>query len=156
MIEAGYLYPKSKSPLELKYERLRGMCSGAWENVRYIPVDNGIQQHGEHGGIWFVLCVYRYTNATSGILVYDMRYANTVYNRHHQSFATPGCVYRVRACVRYIIILLYYYNIIILLYYYIIILLYLYIPNIPSIPSIHNIPNIPNIPNISNNGNIEL
>ena len=86
----------------------------------------------------------RYTNATKGILVYDIRHANTVYNRHHQSFATPGCVYRVRAraCVRYIIILLYYYNIIILLY--------LYIPNIPSIPS------IPNIPNISNNGNIAL
>ena len=93
-----------------------------------------------HGGIWLVLRVYRYTarhgdraarytvgagqhsrkeardtNATRSILVYDIRHANTVHNRHHQSFATPGCVYRVRACV----ILLYYYNIIILLYYYI-------------------------------------
>ena len=51
-------------------------------------------------------------------------------------------VSRARACVRYIIILLYYYNIIILLY--------LYIPNISNIPS------IPSIPNISNNGNIAL
>ena len=40
------MYPKSKSPLETKYERLRGMCSGAWGNVRYIPIDNGIQQQG--------------------------------------------------------------------------------------------------------------
>ena len=56
------MYPKSKSPSELKYERLRGMCGGAWENVRYIPIDNGIQQHGEHGGIWLVLCVYQYTD----------------------------------------------------------------------------------------------
>ena len=132
------MYPKSKSPLELKYERLRGMCSGAWGNVRYIPIDNGIQQHGGHGGIWLVLCVYRYT---------CVRYANTVYNRHHQSFATPGCVYRVRACVRACVRALYYYIIILLYYYNIIILLYLYIPNISSIPS---------IPNISNNGNIAL
>ena len=122
------MYPKSKSPLETKYERLRGMCGGAWENVRYIPIDNGMQQHGRawrymvgdvcisayrlHGGR-----EARYTNATSGILVYDIRYTNTVYNRHRQSFATPGCVYRVR--VRACVILLYYYNIIILLYYYI-------------------------------------
>ena len=49
-----------------------------------------------------------------------VRYVNTVYNRHHQSqsFATPGCVYRVRVRA------LYYYIIIILLYYYIIIFIY--------------------------------
>lgn len=135
------MYPKSKSPLETKYERLRGMCSGAWEDERYIPIDNGIQQHGGRGERYTVGAGQRsrrearYTNATRGILVYDIRYTNTVYNRHHQSFETPGCVYRVRACV----ILLYYYNIIILLY--------LYIPNISSIPS---------MPNISNNGNIAL
>ena len=55
------MYPKSKSPLELKYERYRGMCGGAGENVRYIPVDNGIQQHGRHGGIGLLLCVYQHT-----------------------------------------------------------------------------------------------
>ena len=135
--------------------------------MRYIPIDNDIQQHGRawRSGEWQGMAVYgwccvyigiqiawrqsrteaRYTNATRCILVYDIRYANTVYTRHRQTFATPGCVYRVRACVRYIIILLYYYNIIILLY--------LYIPNISSISSISS---IPNIPNISNDGNIAL
>ena len=73
MTKAGYLSPKSKSPLELKYERLRGMCGGAWENVRYIPIDNGIQQHGGHGDIWLVLCVYRYTDC--------MAAEGTVYSR---------------------------------------------------------------------------
>lgn len=161
------MYPKSKSPSELKYERLRGMCSGAWENVRYIPIDNSIQAVWQgHGGIWLVLCVYRYTgsmaagrhsrteardtNATRSILVYNIRYANTVYN--HTTAITrasqrPGaCIACAR--VRYIIILLYYYNIIILLY--------LYIPNISNISSIPSIPSIHNIPNISNNGNIAL
>ena len=56
------MYPKSKSPSELKYERLRGKCGGAGENVRYITIDNSIQQQGEHGGIWLVLCVYQYTD----------------------------------------------------------------------------------------------
>lgn len=57
------MYPKSKSPSELKCERLRGICGGARENVRYIPIDNGIQQQGEHGGIWLLLCVYQYTDS---------------------------------------------------------------------------------------------
>ena len=132
------MYPKNKSPSELKYERLRGMCSGAWENVRYIPIDNGIQAAWQDMAVYGWCCVYIgiliawrqrgtvyrrcRTAPQEGSTVYQrnkgytcVRYANTVYNRHHQSFATPGCVYRVRACV----ILLYYYNIIILLYYYI-------------------------------------
>lgn len=82
------------------------MRGGAWENVRYIPTDNGIQTARQGMAVGAA----RYTNATRSIPVYDIRYTNTVYNRHHQSFATPGCVYRVcacvRACVRYIIILL--------------------------------------------------
>ena len=81
----------------------------------------------------------RYTNATMGILVYDIQTQyTTAITRASQRPA--ACIACVRACVR--VILLYYYNIIILLY--------LYIPNISSIPSIHNIPNIPN------NGNIAL
>ena len=106
-----------------------------------------------HGGIWLALCVYRCrtaqqeesrdTNATMGILVYDMRtqYTTAITRASQRPGACIACAC-VRVRVRYIIILLYYYNIIILLY--------LYIPNIPSIPS------IPNIPNISNNGNIAL
>ena len=117
------MYPKSKSPPELKYERLRGMCGGTGENVRYIPIDNGIQRSmAGHGGIWLVLCVYRYTDCMAaegnGIPVYDMRTQyTTAITRASQR---PGaCI--VRACVRVraCVILLYYYNIIILLYYYI-------------------------------------
>lgn len=148
------MYPKSKSPLELKYERLRGICSRAWENVRYIPIDNGIQQHGgsrvwQGMAVYGWCCVYisisvygqhggrawRYTNATRGILVYDIQTqytpAITIASQR-----PDACIAYARACVcvRYIIILLYYYNIIILLY--------LYIPNISSIPSILNNGNI--------------
>lgn len=115
--------------------------------MRYIPIDNSIQ----HGRAWrymvgaVCISVYRlhggraarytdsagtaagqgearYTNATGGYTC--VRYANTVYNRHHQSFATPGCVYRVRVRACACVILLYYYIIIILLYYYIIIFIY--------------------------------
>ena len=136
MVEAGYLYPKSKSPSETKYERLRGICSGAGGNVRYIPIDNGIQQHGRAwrymvGAV--CISVYQYTDCmaveVNGIpsvqdstagqhgipmqqWIYYVRYTNTVYNRHHQSFATPGCVYRVRACA--CVCALYYYIIILL------------------------------------------
>lgn len=125
------MHPKSKSPSESKYERLKGMCGGAWENVRYIPIENGIQQHGGHGGIWLVLCVYRYTgqhggcgerdtvgagtaqqaarytNATMGILVYDMRtqYTTAITRASQRPGACIAC-----ACVR----ALYYYIIIIL------------------------------------------
>ena len=132
------MYPKSKSQSELKYERLRGMCSGAWENVRYIPIDNGIQSAwqgmavAENGRTWrymvgaVCISVYsrcrngtagkeaRYTNATRGIPVYDMRTQYTpAITRTSQR---PGaCIACVRACVR----ALYYYIIIILLYYYI-------------------------------------
>ena len=59
------MYPKSKSPPETKYERLKGMCDGAGENVRYIPIGNSIQQQG---GAWRhmidVVCisVYQYTD----------------------------------------------------------------------------------------------
>ena len=111
------MYPKSKSPLELKYERYRGMCGEAWQNVRYIPIDNGIQQHGGDGGIWLLLCVYQYTGSMTtgqrGILVYNIRTQyTTAITRASQR---PGaCITCVRACI-----LLYYYNIIILLYLYI-------------------------------------
>ena len=139
------MYPKSKSPLELKYERLRGMCGGAGGGVRYIPIDNGIQiSTAGHGGIWLLLCVYRYTdcmaaegngiqsvqerhsrkearyaNATRDILVYDIRTQyTTAITRASQR---PGaCIACARVCAR----ALYYYNIIILLYYYIIIFIY--------------------------------
>ena len=145
------MYPKSKSPSESKYERLRGMCSGAWENERYIPIDNGIQQHGRAWRYMVgVVCisVYRLHGGRGGDGIQSVRdsqegrgytcvrYANTVYN--HTTAITrasqrPGaCI--ACACVR-------------ALYYYIIILLYLYIPNISSMPSMHNIPN---------NGNIAL
>ena len=117
------MYPKSKSPLETKYERLRGMCGGAWENVRYIPTDNGIERSmAGHGGIWLVLCVYRYPDcmaagqhgmpsgqdSTAGrgdILVYDMRTQyTTAITRASQR---PGaCIACVRALYYYIIILL--------------------------------------------------
>ena len=126
------MYPKSKSPSETKYERLRGMCSGAGENVRYIPIDNGIQQHGRAwrymvGAV--CISVYRlhggraarytdsagtaagqgearYTNATRDILVYDMRTQyTTAITRASQR---PGaCIACACVCVYiYIIIIL--------------------------------------------------
>ena len=118
-----------------------------------------------HGGIWLVLCVYQYTGSMAagqhgipsvqdstagrkhGIPMQQWVYLCTICEHSIQP-PSPELrnarvrVSRARACVRYIIILLYYYNIIILLY--------LYIPNISNISS------IPNIPNISNNGNIAL
>ena len=103
--------------------------------MRYIPVDNGIQQHGRHGGsgewqgmaVYGCCCVYigimiawrqaaRYTNATRGV------YLCTIC-KHSIQPPSPELrnarvrVSRVRVCV--CVILLYYYNIIILLYYYI-------------------------------------
>ena len=128
------MYPKSKSPSESKYERLRGMYGGAGENVRYIPVGNGIQQSmAGHGGIWLVLCVYQYisirtawrqgrhgrteaqyTNATMDILVYDIQtqYTTAITGASQRPGACIAC-----ACAR--VRALYYYIIIILLYYYI-------------------------------------
>lgn len=72
---------------------------------RTPPTDSG------HGGALGT----RYTTASHNI---QQCTTNTGQPVHHQSFATPGCVYhvRVRACA---CILLYYYNIIILLYLYI-------------------------------------
>ena len=89
--------------------------------MRYIPTDNGIQQHGGRGARYTVGAgtaqqgEARYTNATRCILVYDMRTQYTpAITRASQR---PGaCIACVRACVRYIIILLYYYNIIIFIY----------------------------------------
>ena len=82
------MYPKSKSPLELKYEHLRGMCSRAWENVRYIPIDNSIQaawrymvgavcisvyrQHGDRAARYTV-GAGQHGGKEGDILVYDMR-----------------------------------------------------------------------------------
>ena len=123
------MHPKSKSPSELKYERLRGMCSGAWENVRYIPIDNGIQRStagmavAENGRAWrymigaVCISVYRrcrtarqaarYTNATRSILVYDMRtqYTTAIARASQRPGACIACVC-VRALYYYIIILL--------------------------------------------------
>ena len=91
---------------------------------------------GQQEGSTVYQCNKWYTCVRYAIYDIQTQYTTAITRSHHQSFATPGCVYRVCACVRYIIILLYYYNIIILLY--------LYIPNISSIP------------NIPNNGNIAL
>ena len=121
------MYPKSKSPLELKYERLRGMRSGARESVRYIPIDNGIQQHG---GAWrymvgaVCISVYgqhdnratRYTVGAGrrsrekhGIPTQQGVYLCTIYEHSIQPPSPELRNARVRvsrACVRYIIILL--------------------------------------------------
>ena len=126
MIEAGYLYPKSKSPSESKYERLRGMCGGAGENVRYIPIGNGIQQQGrawrntaESGGAWrymvgaVCISVYQYTDSMAaghgGIPTQQGVYLCTIYKHSIQPPSLRNARMRVsRACVRvrYIIILL--------------------------------------------------
>ena len=103
------------------------------ENVRYIPVDNGIQQHGGHGGIWLLLCVYQYTGGMAtgqhgipseqdstagrkhGIPMQQGVYLCTIYEHSIQP-PSPELrnarvrVSRARACVR----ALYYYIIIIL------------------------------------------
>ena len=103
--------------------------------MRYIPIDNGIQQHGGHGGIWLVLCVYRYTYCMAagggryavgagrhsrekhGISMQQVVYLCTICEHSIQP-PSPELrnarvrVSRARACVRYIIILLYYYIII--------------------------------------------
>ena len=111
------MYPKSKSPLETKYERLRGMCSGAWGNVRYIPIDNGIQAAWQDMAVYGWCRVYigagQHSRKEGGILVYDMRTQYTpAITRASQR---PGaCIACVRACVRACVILLYYYIIIIL------------------------------------------
>lgn len=77
--------------------------------------------YGQRGGM-----AARYTNATRDILVYDIQTQYTTAIASQRPGACIAC-----ACVRYIIILLYYYNIIILLY--------LYISNIPNIPNNGNI-----------------
>ena len=129
------MYPKSKSPSELKYERLRGMCGGVGENVRYIPIDNGIQQHGRawrytvgavcisvyllHGGRGgrYAVSAGQHGRKEGGILVYDMRtqYTTAITRTSQRPGACIACA-RVRALYYYIIILLYYYNIIIFIY----------------------------------------
>ena len=94
------------------YNNMAGMAVYGWCCV-YI----GISVYGQHGGSAARQegsTVYQCNNGYTCV-----RYTNTVYNRHHQSFATPGCVYRACVRVRACVILLYYYNIIILLYYYI-------------------------------------
>ena len=106
-----------------------------WQCMRYIPVGDGIQQHGGQGGIWLLLCVYqytdcmatgqhgippvqdsnsrkaaRYTNATRSIFVYDIRTQYTT--AITRASKRPGaCITCACACAR---ILLYYYIIIIL------------------------------------------
>ena len=135
------MHPESKSPLEAKYERLRGMCGVAWENVRYIPIDNGIQQHGRawRSGEWQGMAVYDWrcvyiripaawrqgstAGRKHGIPMQQWVYLCTIYDMRTQyttaitraSQRLGACIACVRACV----ILLYYYIIIILLYYYI-------------------------------------
>ena len=88
-----------------------------------------------HGGIWLVLCVYRYTvgagqhsRKEGNILMYDMRTQyTTAITRASQR---PGaCIACVRACV----ILLYYY-IIILLHYRVIALFHYYVIALLPIP----------------------
>ena len=133
------MYPKSKSPSETKYERLRGMCSGAGENVRYIPIDNGIQQHGRAWRYMVgAVCISAYSSMAAGqhgmptvqgqrqgrekhgIPMQQGIYLCTICEHSIQP-PSPELrnarvrVSRARACV----ILLYYYIIIILLYYYI-------------------------------------
>ena len=124
------MYPKSKSPSETKYERLRGMCSGAWENVRYIPIDNGIQRstagmavaengrawrymvgvvcisvYGQHGGRGerYAVGAGQHGRKEGGILVYNIRtqYTPAIARASQRPGACIAC-----ACVRYIIILL--------------------------------------------------
>ena len=93
------MYPKSKSPLELKYERLRGMCSGAWENVRYIPIDNGIQAAWQDMAVYGWCCVY------IGILI-AWRQRGTVYRRCRTAPQEGSTVYQRNkgyTCVRYTI-----------------------------------------------------
>ena len=61
-----------------------------------------------HGGIWLVLCVYRYANATMGhtcvrYTIYDIQtqYTTAIARASQRPGACIAC-----ACVRYIIILL--------------------------------------------------
>ena len=99
------------------------MCGGAWENVRYIPIDNGIQQHGRAGRYMIgavCISVYRqhgdrvaryavgagqHSRKEGDILVYDIRTQyTTAITRASQR---PGaCIACARVRVRYIIILL--------------------------------------------------
>ena len=142
------MYPKSKSPLETKYERLRGMCGGAGGTCGIFRLTTVYSSMAGHGGIWLVLCVYqytdsaagkhgipsvqgrhsrkeaRYTNATRDIIVYDIRtqYTTAITSITRASQRPGACI--AYACVRACVILLYYYIIIILLYYYIIIFIY--------------------------------
>ena len=114
--------PKSKSPSESKYERLRGMCGGAWENVRYIPIDNGIQQHGRAWRYMVGAVCISVQDGTAGrkhgIPMQQWVYLCTICEHSIQPPSPELRNARVRvsrACVR----ALYYYIIIILLYYYI-------------------------------------
>ena len=125
------MYPKSESPLESKYERLKGMCSGAGGGR---AVYSGWQQYtAEHGGAWRymvgVVCISvyqhtdsmaagqhgrkeaRYTNATMSILVYDIQtqYTAAIAGASQRPAACIACV-----CACACVILLYYYIIILL------------------------------------------
>ena len=106
------------------------MCSGAWGNVRYIPIDNGIQQHGRAWRYMVgAVCISVYRQHATGqhgiptqqgvylCTIYDMRtqYTPAIARASQRPGACIAC-----ACVR----ALYYYIIIILLYYYIIIFIY--------------------------------
>ena len=109
------------------------MYGGAGENVRYIPIDNGIQQHGrawrcmvgavcisvyrQHGDRAARYTVgagqhsrkeARYTNATGSILVYDMRtqYTTAITAIARASQRPGACIACACVRVRYIIILL--------------------------------------------------
>ena len=116
------MYPKGKSPLELKYERLKGICGGAGENVRYIPVNNGIQKHGRAwrymvGAV--CVSVYQYTDSMAaghgGIPTQQGVYLCTIYKHSIQPPSLRNARVRVsRVRVRACVILLYYYIIILL------------------------------------------
>ena len=92
------------------------MCGGAWENVRYIPIDNGIQAAWQDMAVYGWCCVY------IGTPMQQVVYLCTIC-KHSIQPPSPELRNarvrvsraRVRACVR----ALYYYIIIILLYYYI-------------------------------------
>ena len=84
----------------------------AWRYMVGAVCISVYRQHGDRAGRKHVIPMQQ---GVYLCMIYDIQtqYTTAIARSHHQSFATPGCVYRV--CVR----ALYYYNIIILLYYYI-------------------------------------
>ena len=99
------------------------MCSGARENVRYIPVDNGIQQQGRawrymvgvvcisvyllHGGRGerYAVGAGQHSRKEGDILVYNIRTQyTTAITRASQR--PDACIACVRALYYYIIIIL--------------------------------------------------